>query len=68
MRGSRIFSQGVGGPGLRPEKSLDVFFSPQLILQFTEGVQLYQGSRGGPIFSRGWVGPNANFYRNPYNL
>ena len=33
---------------------------------------LYQGSKGGPLFSRGvtnffqgW-GPNANFYRNPY--
>ena len=42
---------------------LSVLFSPQLILQFTEGVQwffaektkliLYQGSRGGPLFSRG---------------
>ena len=34
---------------------------------------LYQGSRGGPLFSRGGGcvqlfqgGPNANFYRNPY--
>ena len=34
---------------------------------------LYQGSRGGPLFSRGGgvsnffqgVGPNANFFRNP---
>ena len=34
----------------------------------------YQGSRGGPLFSRGGGptfipgvgGPNANFYRNPY--
>ena len=24
--------------------------------------------RGGPTFSRGGGGPNANFYRNPYNL
>ena len=61
---------------------LCVFFSPQLILQFTEGVQgLFQrklqfpkepeGSiifqEGGPFFSR-VGGPNANFYRNPYNL
>ena len=40
-----------------------VLFSPQLILPFTEGVQwfyaektiliLYQGFRGGPLFSRG---------------
>ena len=33
---------------------------------------LFQGSRGGPTFSRGsnlfQGGPNANFYRNPYNL
>ena len=33
---------------------------------------LYQGSRRGPLFSRGSVsnffqgGPNVNFYRNPY--
>ena len=28
---------------------------------------LYQGSRGGPLFSGGGGGgPNANFYRNPY--
>ena len=62
------------------------FPSPQPILQFTEGVQwfyyrenyTFQGSRGGPTFSRGGGGgggsnffqggPNANFYRNPYNL
>ena len=30
---------------------------------------LFQGSRGGPTFSRGrGGGPNAYFYRNPYNL
>ena len=34
MRGSRIFSGGGGGGGV--ENSMD-FFSPQLILQFTEG-------------------------------
>ena len=33
----------------------------------------FQGFRGGPTFSRGGGGggskcPNANFYRNPYNL
>ena len=35
---------------------------------------LYQGSKGGPLFSRGGVsnffqgggGPNASFFRNPY--
>ena len=26
----------------------------------------FEGSIGGPTFSTG--GPNANFYRNPYNL
>ena len=57
--------------------------NPQLILPFTEGVQwfitektIFQGSRGGPTFSRGGGGsnffhggggPNATFYRNPYN-
>ena len=60
-----------------------VLFSPQLILQFTGGsngfiaektiLNLYQGSSGGPLFSRGGGcqtfsregGPNANFFRNP---
>ena len=46
MRGSRNFCQGGGGGGvvLRPENSLDNFFlsfGPQLILQFTEGVQWF---------------------------
>ena len=64
---------------------LSVLLSPQLILQFTEGSNgfiaektiliLYQGSRGGPLISRGGGcptfsrggggGPNAYFYRNP---
>ena len=49
----------------RPENSLNnaFFLSPQLILQFTEGVKwfyyretiLFQGSRGGPTFTRGGV-------------
>ena len=45
----------------------------------TEKTILFQGSRGGPTFSvggggvqlfpgGGGGGPNANFYRNPYNL
>ena len=40
----------------------------QRILYFSknpEGVQHFPGG-GGPTFSR-W-GPNANFYRKPYNL
>ena len=58
------------------------FFLVHLILQFTEGVQwfitektiLFQGSREGLTFSGGGGptffqrGPNANFYRNPYNF
>ena len=58
------------------------FFSPQLILQFTEGVQWFYYRenytfpriqrdptffRGGFTFFQGG-GPNANFYRNSYNL
>ena len=45
------------------QEFLSVLFSPQLILQFKEGsngfiaektvLLLYQGSRGGPLFSRG---------------
>ena len=85
MRGSRNCFQGF--QAWRPENSLDnVFFSPQLTFQFTEGVQrfynrenyTFERSRGGPTFFRRggggggfnffhW-GPNANFYRNPYNL
>ena len=63
---------------------LSVLFSPQLIFKFTEGSNafiahktvliLYQGSRGGPLFSRGVEGVKlfpggggpANFFRNPY--
>ena len=69
MHRSRFFSWGWGG-GVQarwPENSLDnlfFYFSPQLILQFTEGAQwfygfitektvLFQGSRVGPTFSRG---------------
>ena len=87
MRGSKIFSE-IGGL-YRPngQKTVrTIFFSPQLILQFTEGIQwfycrenyTFQGSRGGPTFSRGGGvqrfpregegGPNANFYKNPYTL
>ena len=50
----------------RIQEFLSVLFSPQLIIQFTEGVQWYnaektilildQGSRGGPLFSSGGGG------------
>ena len=68
MRGSKNVCQG--GPGLTARKQTGRFFSPQLILQFTEGVQWFycrenytflriqRGSnvfQGGPTFSRvGW--------------
>ena len=59
MRGSRIFAR-VGGGGVQAwlsenNNSDNVFFSPQLILQF------YRGFRGGPTFSRG--GGGATFPR-----
>ena len=80
------FSSGVGGPG-QSDKSSDkvfffFFFSPQLILQksngqFSKKSIIFQGSRGGPTFSRGG-GPTFYrggggvqlliTYRNPYNL
>ena len=78
MRGSRNFRQGGGGPGQSDKKALTaVFFSPQLILQKSNGQfnEIYHFSRfqrgsnifqGGPTFSRGvqLLMP----YRNPYNL
>ena len=65
-----------GGPGPTARKQPGRFFSPQLILQFTEGsngsitektIQTF--SRGESSFFRGGGGgPNANLYRSPYNL
>ena len=54
MLGSMNFRQG--GPGQSDKKSPNnVFFSPQLILQKSNGqFIIFQGSRGGPTFSRGW--------------
>ena len=67
------FFRGGGGSG--PGR----FFSPQLILQFTEGGRWFyyrenytlegvQHFPGGSNFFQGGGGPNVNFYRNPYNL
>ena len=69
MRGSRDFCQSY--------LILSLFYSLQrgsngFIAEKTILI-LYQGSRGGPLLSRGGVklfpggggGPNANFYRNP---
>ena len=77
MRGPRNFCQG-GGPGQYYKKALTtfVFFSPQLILQKSngqfqrnlsffkvpEGVQHFPG---GPIFSRGGGGPIAYSLQKP---
>ena len=69
MRGSRNFCRGGGGVQARlPENSSDTFFSPQLyrgcqivISNKTIIFNIFRGGGGGG-------GPNANFYRNPYNL
>ena len=74
MRGSRNFRQARGGGGgggggveaRRPESSLDnVFFSHQLILQFTEWIQwfYYRGEEGVQLLPGG-----GGIQRNPYNL
>ena len=69
---ARLPKNNRGGPGQSDKKSSDVFcffFSPQLILQKSngqnEGVQHFPGG-GGPTFTRGvqLLIP----YRNPYNL
>ena len=71
MRGSRNFCQFhlvlSLFYSLHRESESNGFISEKTILI------LYQGSRGGPLFSRGGGvqlfsvgGPNANFYRNPY--
>ena len=61
MSGSRNFRQGV--PGQSDIKALTrfFFFSPQLILQKSNGQiqrnpSFFQVSRGGPTFSRGGGG------------
>ena len=85
MRGSRNFCQGGGGGSLRARKQpgqrvfLLLSFSPQLILQFTEGVQwfyyrenyTFQRIEGVQLIQGGGggvQGPSVNFYRNPYNV
>ena len=65
MRGSRNFRQGGGGPGQTDKKALTTFFfffffGPQLSLHKSNGEfkenYPFQGSRGGPTFSRGGGG------------
>ena len=71
MRGSRDFCQSYLVLSLfySLQRGSNGFISEKTILI------LYQGSRGGPlisrgggcqIFPRGGGGPNANFFRNPY--
>ena len=80
MGESRNFCQGGGGGGpgqtARKQPVERIFFTPQLILQLTEGVQWFyyrdnytfpRIQRGSNLF-QGGGGPNTNFYRNPYNL
>ena len=87
MRGSRNFRQGEGGPGqvsLTKKSSDNIFFSPQLILQKSngqfqrnllffkvpEGVQQFPGGGGGvQFFPVGGGGVQLLIpYRNQYNL
>ena len=51
MRGSRNFCHGGPGPTARKQFG-QRFFSPQLILQSTEGIQWFY-YRGGPTLPRG---------------
>ena len=39
-----------------------------IISQGIRGAQLFPGGGGSNFFQGGGGGPNANFYRNPYNL
>ena len=55
MRGSRDFCQGDPGPTVRKQLWLFFFLFPRL-------------QRGFNFFRGGGGVPNANFYRNPYNL
>ena len=70
MRGSRNFCQFYLVLSLfnNLQRGSNGFIAEKTILI------LYQGSRGGPLFSRGggcqtfsMGGPNANFFRNPYS-
>ena len=70
MRGSRNFRQGGGGGGgfqVNLTKSSDslflvlsLFFSRKWLI--SKKTIIFQGSRGGPTFSRG-AGGGSNFFR-----
>ena len=72
---SKILVRALGRSSGYYFKVLNLFYSllrgPNGFI--TEKTILFQGSRGGPSFSRvsnffQGGGPNANFYRNPSNL
>ena len=77
-RHARIQEFSSGGVQVSLTKKALTFFlfflSPQLILQksngqFQRNLNIFQGSRGGPTFSRGGGGVQLLIpYRNPYNL
>ena len=65
MRGSRNFRQGGGSPGQSDKKALttiilvlSLFYSRKWLI--SKKTIIFQGSRGGPTFSRG-VG--SSFFR-----
>ena len=62
-KSNRVHARIQGGGA---ENSLDVFFSLQLILQFTEWIQwfYYRGEEGVQLLPGEWGCPN----KNPYNL
>ena len=79
MRGSRNFHQGGESPGQSDKKALTtIFFSPQLILQksngqFQKNLSFFKAPDGVQFFSRGvQLFPGGVQllipYRNPFNL
>ena len=66
MRRSRNFSQGKGGPGQSDKKALTTFFfSPQLILQksngqFQRNLTFFKVPEGVQHFP--WGGGGSNFF------
>ena len=68
MRGSRNFRRGGGGgggPGQSDKKALTTFLVLSLFYSrkwlISKKTTIFQGSRGGPTFSRG--GGGSNFFR-----
>ena len=78
MRGTRNFCCGLGGGGGAGQKTdWTTFFQSSAYFTVYRGGprvslqrKLYfpKDQEGANIFQGGGGGPNANFYRNPYNL